>query len=119
METGSHQVFLVGRGTDADIRLDHRSISRLHLELILGSGGEIHIADRSSRNGTSIRVEESWEPVTTRPVVRDDRLRLGDLEVTVRELMGRAPTGQSGQRQPGLPSGKVRRNPETGELVSA
>ena len=129
-----HRVLIVGRGREADIRLNHRTVSRLHLELVLGAGGEIHVADRSSRNGTRVRTDGKWQTLGAKPVSLSDRLQLGDLEITVEELLRRAPperddTGRGvepsvGER-PGanrdmdLPSGKVRRNPETGEVVPA
>ena len=131
---GGHRVLMVGRGKRADIRLDHRSVSRLHLELVLGEGGEIHAADRSSRNGTRVRTDGAWQSLLAQSVSASDRLQLGSLEVTVEELLRRAPPalaetggptdrGKGGERDrdpdPDLPSGKVRRNPETGEVVPA
>lgn len=133
-EVKKHRVLIVGRGREADIRLNHRTVSRLHLELVLGAGGEIHLADRSSRNGTRVRADGEWRSLRAQRVSPSDRLQLGDLEITVEELLRRAPserdnTGRgvdpgAGGR-PGadldldLPSGKVRRNPETGEVVPA
>ena len=132
MDVKKHRVLIVGRGRQADIRLDQPSVSRLHLELVLGAGGEIHAADRSSRNGTRIWTEGAWKPLTAKQVLPRDRLQLGDLTITVEELLRQAPPeradigrrteGNAGARpaagpDPDLPSGKVRRNPETGEVV--
>lgn len=128
-----HRVLIVGRGREADIRLNHRTVSRLHLELVLGKNGEVHVADRSSRNGTRIRTNGEWRSLRAQPVSPSDCLQLGDLEISVEELVRRAPperdhTGRgsdagAGGRpgadpDPDLPSGNVRRNPETGEVVS-
>ncbi len=120
----AHRVLLVGRSREADIRLDHPTVSRLHLELVLGRGGEIYVADRSSSNGTRVEKGGEWRRITARLVSRDARLRLGDAMVAVSELLRRAgpPTPKSGrtaQRNPptALPSGRVRRDPETGELI--
>lgn len=125
-------MLIVGRGREADIRLNHRTVSRLHLELVLGAGGEIHVADRSSRNGTRVSSDGEWQTLTAKPVSLSDRLQLGDLEITVEDLLQRAPpervdTGRrtdvgaggrpDAEPDPDLPSGKVRRNPETGEVV--
>ena len=129
-----HRVLIVGRGRGADIRLDEPNVSRLHLELVLGGNGEVHAADRSSRNGTRVRVEGTWQTLTAKQVVPADRLQLGDREITVKELLRRAPPERDepgprprgGARErpkdgpgSGLPSGKVRRNPETGEVIEA
>ncbi len=135
-ELKKHRVLIVGRGRQADIRLNHPSVSRLHLELVFGAGDEIHVADRSSRNGTRVWTDGKWQPLTAKPVSPGDRLQLGDLEITVEDLLRRAPPervdtgrhigGGAGGRpdadpdpDPDLPSGKVRRNPETGEVVPA
>lgn len=132
VELKRHRVLIVGRGRQADIRLDDRSVSRLHLELVLGAAGEIHVADRSSRNGTRMWTDGKWQPLTAKPASLADRLQLGDLEITVGDLLRRAPAEGvgTGQRTDGgvgghlaahpdrdLPAGKVRRNPETGEVV--
>ena len=129
-----HRVLIVGRGREADIRLNHRTVSRLHLELVLGAGGEIHVADRSSRNGTRVRTDGKWQTLGATSVSLSDRLQLGDLEITVEELLRQTPSnrdntgrgvdpgagGRAGaDRDLDLPSGKVRRNPETGEVVPA
>ena len=134
MEVKKHRVLIVGRGRQADIRLDQPSVSRLHLELVLGAGGEIHAADRSSRNGTRVWAEGEWKTLTAKQVLPRDRLQLGDLTITVEELLRQAPPeradigrrteGGAGARpaadpDPDLPPGKVRRNPETGEVIPA
>ena len=127
-----HRVLIVGRGRQADIRLNHRTVSRLHLELVLGAESEIHVADRSSRNGTRIRLDGEWQALTAKSVSPADRLQLGDLETTVEDMLQRVPaeppdTGGRPDDGPGghpdaapdpdLPSGPVRRNPETGEVI--
>ena len=118
-------MLIVGRGRRADIRLDDRSVSRLHLELVIGGGGEVHIADRSSANGSWVWTEGEWKRVTARAAVPEDRLRLGACEVTVAELLRRAPEralldpgADSGRVDDGLPVGPVRRDPETGEVIA-
>lgn len=122
--TPTHQVLLVGRSRRADIRVDHPTVSRLHLELVLGRGGEIHVADRSSSNGTRVRKGGTWRTVTAGMVSRDSRLRLGDARVAVSDLLRRAEALSPGpsrrtrrKSELGLPSGRVRRDPETGELI--
>ena len=117
---GKHRVLIFGRGRQADIRLNHPSISRFHGELVLGAGGEIHLADRSSANGIWILAEGVWERVTSREVGPDDRVRLGTLEVTVGELISRVPERRNREDkrvEKDLPAGRVRRNRETGEVI--
>ena len=126
-------MLVVGRDRRADIRLRDRSVSRLHAELVLGGDGTLHVADRSSANGTWIEADGRWQRLTQRMVTSADRLRLGDdVEIEVTELLRRAPrrtagsagdreekNGRSGDRnKDGLPRGPVRRNPETGEVIA-
>ena len=128
-----HRVLVVGRGRRADIRLRDSSVSRLHMELTLGSDGTLHVADRSSTNGTWIDENGRWKQIAQCKVRPADRLRLGDVRIEVAELLRRAPPdkaaegaggGQAGDGRPGerpdnsLPSGPVRRNPETGEVIA-
>ena len=108
----------------------------MHAELVVGDNGLLHVADRSSANGTWIDVDRRWERVTQRSVTQHDRVRLGSYVVAVSELLRRAPrrdgvdggahTGNrggptdSGNRRDtnDLPEGRVRRNPETGEVIA-
>lgn len=128
--SGHHRVLLVGRSQQADIRLRHASVSRLHLELVLSADGDLHIADRSSRNGTWRRTGSGWEKIAQTAGHAEDRLRLGDYEITVAELIRRASPPPTRNRQPSfpkttrnrdrdLPTGKVRRNPKTGDVRPA
>ena len=84
----AHQVLIVGRSRRADIRLRDLSVSRQHAELVVGSDGTLHIADRSSANGTWIEAEGRWQRLRQRTVAADDRLRLGNLEITDCEEAG-------------------------------
>jgi DNA-binding NtrC family response regulator len=52
-ETGE---VVIGRGEDADVRIDHRSVSRRHAVLTIGE--RLTIEDLGSANGT--RVREQW-----------------------------------------------------------
>lgn len=136
-----HRVLIVGRGRGADIRLGDASVSRMHAELVVGGDGTLHVADRSSANGTWIAVDGRWQRVTQRSVTPADRLRLGDARITVAELLSLAPEPRSGYGGSGsqpagrggdmddelphrpenarnLPQGRVRRNPETGEVIA-
>jgi two-component system, NtrC family, response regulator AtoC len=46
---------VIGRATDADLRVDHPSISRNHAALRVAAGGGISIEDLGSANGTRLR----------------------------------------------------------------
>jgi len=134
LKSKKHRVLIVGRGGEADIRLNHPTVSRLHLEVVVGRGGEIHVADRASRNGTRVRSAGKWQTLTAQIVGPADRLQLGNLEITLEDLLRRAPPdraetgrgtdGTAGERpdadtDPDLPHGEVRRHPETGKVIPA
>ena len=44
----------IGRGSDTDIRLDHKTVSRRHSELRRDPFGRWTVCDLGSRNGTSV-----------------------------------------------------------------
>lgn len=74
----------IGRGSDADLRIDDPGISRAHAELTR-SGGDVTITDLGSTNGVVVngeRVEQAR--------LRDgDRVRLGSTELVFRRGSGR------------------------------
>ena len=81
-----HRVVTIGRGAETDIRLADDSVSRLHAELVVSAGGLLHVADRSSTNGTWIRCGGQWERVRQRMVEPLDRLRLGEYPFTIQNF---------------------------------
>ena len=110
----------------------------MHAELVVAARGVLHLADRSSANGTWYEAGGDWMPIRQRIVLSSDRLRFGQAEITVAELLNRIPerpenpggtrltnreaASPSRGRTPGipddeLPRGRVRRNPLTGEVV--
>ena len=128
-----HRVLTVGRSRRADVRLAAASVSRLHAELVIAEDGALHVADRSSANGTWIETGGTWERIAQRRVAAGDRLRFGDVEIAVAELLRRAPaplsagkasdaareSGRHAARDAGdLPAGPVRRDPRTGEVIA-
>jgi pSer/pThr/pTyr-binding forkhead associated (FHA) protein len=69
----------IGRGPDADLRLDDMHISRRHCEIIAGNAAFV-VRDLGSRNGTyvnNVRVEAS-------PLGPDDVLTIGGLKFVLR-----------------------------------
>lgn len=46
--------FLIGRGADCDLRLPVTSVSRHHCLIRHDSGGEVHVIDLGSSNGTFV-----------------------------------------------------------------
>jgi diguanylate cyclase (GGDEF)-like protein len=63
---------VIGRGTNADVRLLDDGISRLHVRVRLTPEG-LHVEDLSSRNGTFI----NGEKITSQIMTDGDKLQLG------------------------------------------
>ena len=133
-----HRLLTIGRSPKADIRLHDRSVSRLHAEFIVAARGTLYLADRSSANGTWVEAGGAWKRIRKRTVRPSERLRFGRAELTAAELLSRIPErpedragtrgsnrkaavrppgSTTGARDDELPSGRVRRNPLTGEVV--
>ena len=111
-----HQVYVLGRDVDADIQLTHETVSRLHAELVIGSDGSLFLADRSSSGGTYLRTDGGWESVSSVSLREGDKLRFGQFEVNVRELLRYTDEPEPSDAHE-LPSGRVRRDPSSGEIV--
>ena len=110
----------VGRSRNNDVHLVHRSVSRRHAELVVADDGRIYITDCASRFGTHVRSRTGWREIRQEFVDIDSALRLGDYEVTVRELLALANSPGSPAHPPAddnRPSGPVARDPRTGEVV--
>ena len=145
--------YMVGRSRDADIVLVDPTVSRLHAELVSGSRGTWFLVDRGSTGGTYRRDAGCWIPVRQEFVRPGDRLKLGEFECVLDDLLRRLPasagarassppgpsdtsgkgsvkgspgTGSPVKGSPGTgspvlddrPFGPVRRDPETGEIIS-
>lgn len=76
--TGSHQV--VGRRPDAQIVLNHSSVSRSHAELVMGPFGRWWIHDLGSKNGTYV----NGTPAAERLLNPGDGVRIGEFTLRLR-----------------------------------
>jgi hypothetical protein len=65
---------VIGRNEEADLRLDHPTVSRSHAELVCGPFGQWWIHDLGSRNGTHI----AGDRVDERMLQPGDRVQIGD-----------------------------------------
>lgn len=123
------QVFTVGRGAEADLRIDDRSVSRVHAEIVFLTDGRIYLTDCASSNGTAVGGESGWTPVRQGFVADGVSVRFGDVCWSHAELRAKlahlaravAAPQVSGEPTPtdGLPAGAVRRNSETGDIELA
>jgi pSer/pThr/pTyr-binding forkhead associated (FHA) protein len=127
----------IGRGMECDLVLKHDSVSRLHAEIEVNKEGFLAVSDSNSSNGTFLNRNGRW--IRTRRVIlgTQDRIRFGELEVALAELVAlfgnhkrvQLREGYSVRGKPllfdqllaGLPKPKIvlenpRRNPLTGDI---
>ena len=110
----------VGRGTDMDVTLKSKKVSRFHAE-VTAAGSAYHVEDMRSTNGTRVFRDGRWRPLTAGIVRQHERLEFGDHTTTVARLveMASLPADppQSDSVANEQPRGPVRRNRRTGEIV--
>ncbi len=90
-----HKITVIGRGTDADIRLTDQAVSRRHAEIRIVNGATM-LNDLQSTNGTTL----NGVTVTTTPLSDGDEIRIGETVLTY-HAPADAPQGAA---LPGLPS---------------
>ena len=81
------QIVRIGRGQGCDLVLTHASVSRRHAELTIEADGSMSIRDLGSTGGTFALRGRKEIPVTHTELERSDRLRLGDYEISVEDLL--------------------------------
>jgi two-component system, NtrC family, response regulator AtoC len=82
---------VIGRGDDAGIRVDHATVSRRHVTLLLGS--EVRVVDHGSFNGTKIGGMKI-APNVPLPVALSTIVELGETMIVV-QVEGAAPVTAS------------------------
>ena len=130
--------YTVGRDPTASLVLSHDTISRVHAELIPVAGGQVYVTDCASTGGTFIDEGGRWQKITQAFVNAGGRVRFGELEVGVEQLLadiarlsagggegsaaasGDASASQSAPKKskPLDASQGVMRDPETGEPIA-
>lgn len=91
---------MIGRNPNCDFRLSDGSVSRLHAVLTVSDIDQLHIVDRQSRNGVYVRDENDWRRVEKARVQAGDRIRLGEAEVIVAEIL--SAIASSGAARPAI-----------------
>jgi hypothetical protein len=125
--------FTIGSEEDCDIHLDQSSIAASHAELVIAGNGKLHLTDRASEKGTFRKRGDRWVQLKQDYVQPAEPLRFGDYHTSVSALMSVvAPNGAdallgdgSNARGAGgfdpkssLPTGRVRRSVDTGEIIA-
>lgn len=78
--------FVIGRGTDADLRINDPGISRLHAEVTVHPSTEAaEIIDLGSTNGITV----NGQKVQRAPLVEGTRIEIGSTRMLVHAPAGR------------------------------
>jgi two-component system, NtrC family, response regulator AtoC len=93
----------VGRGDDADVKIDDPSVSRLHLTIGLDPHGVI-VVDRGSANGTTLRDVRLPVGVPVQ-IAPNEAFAIGDVVLAIQEIGARPTTAVAAT--PARPSGTV------------
>lgn len=119
-----YSLYQIGRSSATDIQIGDRSVSRFHAELIVTRDGSYYLTDCGSGGGSFIARGGEWTPIQQQYIRATDNILLGRYQTTTQQLIAmlKAPQDNSAEQTPSpvddLPSGPVRRNIETGEIIS-
>lgn len=124
--------YTIGR-QDADIVIDDPGVSKRHAELVRTGDGRFYLTDCASTSGTHVYRGGRWRTITQDFVEPQEKVAFGRRTFTPVELMGMLRSGEAGAvagagppwmgsaRGPDpkdkLPSGQVKRDPVTGDIV--
>jgi len=81
------KVRTAGRGHECDIVLEHASVSRVHVHIEVTDEGYLEVKDAGSANGTFLNRNGTWIRVKKVILGTQDRLKLGELEVPMEQLL--------------------------------
>jgi pSer/pThr/pTyr-binding forkhead associated (FHA) protein len=79
--------FTIGRDPSADILIPEPSISRIHAEISLIGMDEVVFQDLQSSNGSYLVRGNQDERITQGRLRHDEKVKLGNVEVFVRDLI--------------------------------
>ena len=114
----------VGRSAQADIVVDHETVSRLHLEITSTDAGRHYVLDRASSWGTFVWRGGEWQSLKQGYVREDETLALGKKKITLGQLLAgkhglHASPAQQQAVSYDLQSVKPRRNTRTGAVINS
>jgi pSer/pThr/pTyr-binding forkhead associated (FHA) protein len=97
---------LVGRNEDCDVRLEHKSVSKLHC-ILVRTEGLVLVRDLGSTNGTRV----NGQRVRRAALLPNDNLAIATFRyrVTIGDDAGDPPADGPGNGRPSEPNG-IRRN---------
>ena len=124
MNKSRFSVYRIGRGSGVDIQINDDSVSRVHAELIATQSGSYYLTDCASSGGSYVARNGEWKRIRQEFISPQDAILLGHYQTTAPALIAMAAQkerrlgGGKPTRQDSLPVGPVRRNVDTGEIIS-
>lgn len=103
---GAERKFTIGRDLRCDVVLADDSVSRRHAELLVFPDGMLFFTDCASSLGSTLIRDGAERPLRQEVLMPDDRLRLGELELSAADLLSLA--RDSGARGSDLPGAAAR-----------
>jgi pSer/pThr/pTyr-binding forkhead associated (FHA) protein len=83
----SASVRSVGQSSDSDLILCHESVAPRHARVEITGEGYLAVHDEESPNGTFLKRNGRWVRIRRIVLGTGDRVRFGDEEVTVEQLL--------------------------------
>lgn len=80
------KTYVVGRSMNADITIDHDTISRQHLEVTITNNHRFFCVDCNTTHGTYFQRNQEWKKLTQGYVERSDLIRLGEKKVSFSKI---------------------------------
>ena len=117
-----YSLYRVGRSSAADIQIGDSSVSRIHAELIVTQDGSYYFTDCGG--GSFIARDGEWAPIKQQYIGAADSILLGRYQTNAERLVSmlKNPQDSNAEQTPSpvdcLPTGPIRRNIETGEIIS-
>lgn len=90
------KTFTIGRTEKSDVRIDDKSVSTRHAELVITVGNELFLTDCASSNGTFVWRQGDWQSVRQDFVRIDEKLMFGRSELSVNDLLIHAHASEAG-----------------------
>jgi len=127
-----YRTYSIGRSRYCDIVIADNTVSRSHAELVITARGQHYITDCGSTSGTYLARGGDWEKVSQCFVETGEALLLGKHKTTLDALLTRLNYDSSAtsdkvshgpkkifekEDKNDLPSGKVKRDPLTGDII--
>lgn len=127
------KTFIIGSEQGCDIHLERSSISPRHAELVIARNGKLHLTDCNTETGTFRKRSDRWVHLNQDYVQPAEPIRFGDYHTSISALLnivapdgvaallggekGDAGGGIAFDSKAALPTGRVRRSIETGEIL--